>query len=72
MSKAERKTLKATPNTDRCKGCYYCIEACPVDAISVLDMVNSKGYAPTKVDHDKCIGCGACYAVCPDYVYTIE
>lgn len=72
MSKVKRKTLKAKPNIERCKGCYFCIEACPVDAISILDMVNRKGYAPTKVDEDKCIGCGACYTVCPDYVYTIE
>lgn len=65
-------TKKAVPNTLRCKGCYYCIKACPTGAISILETVNQKGYHPTKVDADKCIGCGNCYVVCPDYVYTIE
>lgn len=65
-------TKKATPNTERCKGCYYCIAACPTDAISILASVNKKGYQPTQVDHEKCIGCSNCYVVCPDYVYTIE
>lgn len=67
-----KNTAKARPDIEKCKGCYYCVEACPVKAISILDVVNKKGYSPTKVDEEICIGCGACYTVCPDTVYTIE
>ncbi|QRN86390.1 4Fe-4S binding protein [Clostridia bacterium] len=63
---------KAKPNTDRCKGCYYCVEACPKKAISVSDHVNSKGYEVIQVNEEICIGCGICYQVCPDYVFEIR
>ena len=72
MAERIRNTAKAKTNPEKCKGCYYCIKACPKDAISIMDIVNKKGYAPTQVDEEKCIGCGACYTVCPDTVYTIE
>lgn len=62
---------KAKTNPDRCKGCYYCIEACPKDCISIMVYTNKKGYQPIQVDQDKCIGCAACYFVCPDYVFEI-
>lgn len=66
-----KKTEKAKTNPDRCKGCYYCIRACPKGAISIMNIVNKKGYEPVQVDEEKCIGCGMCYTVCPDYVFEI-
>ena len=63
---------KAYTNQDRCKGCRYCMNACPKGAISVDHHTNAKGYGPVKVDLEKCIGCGACYLVCPDYVFEIR
>lgn len=63
---------KAIPKTDRCKGCYYCVGACPKEAISVSEHVNAKGYAVIQVDEENCIGCGICYQVCPDYVFEIK
>ncbi|AWI04391.1 4Fe-4S binding protein [Clostridium drakei] len=62
---------KAKANTKRCKGCYYCVKACPKEAITVSDEVNLKGYAVIKVDEEKCIACGMCYTVCPDYVFEL-
>lgn len=62
---------KAKSNPERCKGCYYCIKACPKDAISTMDTTNKKGYVPVVVDQEKCIGCGMCYRVCPDYCFEI-
>ena len=62
---------KSKTNTQRCKGCYYCVKACPKNAISISNNVNSKGYVVIKVDEEKCIGCGVCYTVCPDYVFEI-
>lgn len=58
-------------DASRCKGCGYCINACPKGAISVSDQVNAKGYSPITVDEDKCVSCGSCYRVCPDYVITL-
>ena len=62
---------KVYTNTVRCKGCGYCINACPKDAISVSEHVNEKGYNTIEVDEEKCVQCGACYKMCPDYVFEI-
>ncbi|RLF47307.1 MAG: (4Fe-4S)-binding protein, partial [Thermoplasmata archaeon] len=40
--------------------CNPCVDACPVDAIS-MENINS----PPFVDYDKCTGCAQCAAVCP-------
>lgn len=63
---------KVYTNTVRCKGCVYCINACPKDAISVSEHVNEKGYNTIEVDEEKCVCCGSCYRVCPDYVFEIR
>lgn len=65
-------TNKAHTTPERCKGCRLCIRACPVDAITIMDKANQKGYLPVEIDHEKCIGCGMCYQVCPDSVFEIR
>jgi len=67
---AMRKTAVLV-DTARCKGCYYCISACPVDAISLSGCTNAQGYETVIVDAGKCVGCGSCYRVCPDYVFEL-
>ena len=59
-------------DSDRCKGCGYCIRACKKGALYVSGHVNLKGYNTIAVHEDKCIRCGACYRVCPDYVFEIK
>jgi 2-oxoglutarate ferredoxin oxidoreductase subunit delta len=56
----------------RCKGCYYCIKACPKDAVHLSGHVNAKGYETVAVDEEECIGCGSCYRMCPDYVFELR
>jgi len=61
--KIPRDALMATyfirkTDTDECTGCGECVEACPVDAITM------EGDFPT-VDEDWCIGCGVCVDKCP-------
>lgn len=46
----------------KCANCGACLNACPVNAISV----NAKDFFyQIEVDDDKCINCGLCIKVCP-------
>ncbi|MCQ9207944.1 MAG: DUF362 domain-containing protein, partial [Omnitrophica bacterium] len=42
---------------NKCVGCEVCVEACPVEAISIK---REKAY----LNSDKCIGCASCIAAC--------
>lgn len=57
---------------ERCKGCQYCIKACPKGAVSLSGERNGQGVEFVKVDPDQCVECGTCYTVCPDLVFTIS
>ena len=43
-----------------CTGCGICAEACPMDAISMIES------EPAKLREEACIGCGVCTNVCPE------
>lgn len=62
---------KVRLKTERCKGCYLCMEFCKLGAISLADEPNARGFIPVKVDQEKCVQCGNCYKVCPDLVIEI-
>lgn len=59
-------------NRQWCKGCGYCIGACPQKALAFSDEVNCFGYRYPVAEQSLCIGCGQCYVVCPDYALTIS
>jgi len=42
---------------DRCTGCGQCVEACPLDAISLIEN-------RSVTDPDKCVLCGRCVYIC--------
>jgi Fe-S-cluster-containing hydrogenase component 2 len=44
---------------EKCTGCGLCVDACPVEAIS---LENDKA----KVDAEKCVDCGQCVEECPN------
>ncbi|MCR5781060.1 MAG: 4Fe-4S binding protein [Bacteroidaceae bacterium] len=60
-------------NTERCKGCSLCVEACPLDLIKLADKkVNLRGYRYVEqVNQDACTGCTSCAIVCPDGCITV-
>ena len=46
-----------------CCGCHACFNACPVNAIKMIE--EEKGFKYPVVDKEKCINCGLCDKVCP-------
>ena len=65
---------KVTFNTERCKGCGLCIEACPKKILEIAkDVLNAKGYHPARMtEQEKCIACAMCAMMCPDCVIKVE
>ncbi len=61
-----------TVETERCKGCSLCVEACPTNVIQLAKQVNGKGYNYAYMETpEACIGCSSCGLVCPDSVITV-
>ena len=53
---------------DQCKGCNYCIEFCPVEALKVSVEFNRHGYYyPVIQTPGECVNCGYCQLLCPDF-----
>jgi Pyruvate/2-oxoacid:ferredoxin oxidoreductase delta subunit len=44
---------------EKCSGCETCVEACPNEAISMVD-----GHA--FIDQEECLECGICVDECPE------
>ena len=65
---------KITFESDLCKGCGLCVEACPKHLLMIAkDQINSKGHSPAIITNQSaCIGCGFCATMCPDCVITVE
>ena len=58
--------------SERCKGCGYCVSVCPQKALALGTKLNVSGYNYVTVEPEKCIGCGMCYITCPDFALTLE
>ena len=65
---------KVTFQTDLCKGCGLCVNACPKNCLTIdVAVINKKGYSPAVMNApDKCIGCAFCATMCPDCIITVE
>ena len=60
-------------NIEKCKGCEFCVDVCPVGNIRMNSKLNKKGYHYAEiVDKEKCTGCGLCFQMCPDLCIEID
>ena len=56
----------------RCKGCEYCVVACPHDCIALSGTFAPSGYYPAAlVKPEACTGCKLCAVVCPDVAIEV-
>ena len=66
--KKSKRTGTVFIEEDRCKGCAFCVEFCPTNALSMADHFNAKGYHPPMLsDPPACNGCDLCGLYCPDF-----
>jgi 2-oxoglutarate ferredoxin oxidoreductase subunit delta len=58
-------------DTEACKGCDLCIDACPPGVlVMTTHVVNDRGYRfPLLLPG--CTGCKACSQICPDFVFQV-
>jgi len=59
----------AAVNSERCKWCGLCEQACPYSAIEKTEF---EGREVATVNRALCKGCGACVPVCPEDAIDIE
>ena len=54
--------MAVTIDKEKCTSCGQCVEACPVESITMDDVA--------KVDEDTCVDCGSCVEECPSEAIT--
>jgi 2-oxoglutarate ferredoxin oxidoreductase subunit delta len=66
-------TVTITIDSDLCKGCGICIEACPKKVYVLSKSRNSYGSAsPEAAFKNQCIICRLCEKLCPDAAINVE
>ncbi|GAQ95027.1 2-oxoglutarate ferredoxin oxidoreductase subunit delta [Thermodesulfovibrio aggregans] len=59
-------------DSERCKGCKYCILTCPKGCIELSSEFNASGFFPARFSNpENCIGCAMCAVVCPEIAIEV-
>lgn len=59
-------------DSEKCKGCELCIEACPEKILKMSKEFNKMGVSfSTCFDDGKCTTCTQCAIMCPEVAITI-
>ena len=65
QGKVKTETMVSVVQEDACRGCGFCTEACPYNAISLAEKrVRGKTMLVATVNEVLCKSCGACAASC--------
>ena len=59
-------------NTDRCKACDICVDACPAGVLSMqAEPTSTLGAMISVIAPESCIGCNECELTCPDFAIYV-
>jgi heterodisulfide reductase subunit A len=62
----ELESITSRPIDENCDGCAFCVDACPFQAITLLEYMREGNVKKTvEVNQVLCHGCGSCMATCP-------